>query len=274
MNKEQLLKACETELKHVKKHERDMQRRAMKSGATWKAVVGGSIPDKVYDGLQEAFAKAFGIIFDEGVGIIEKTYNKKELADDFFVDNFVVDTKMSARDLRKIREKAKSSEMVNSLITTVEGVGLGLLGIGIPDIVIFLGFIMKSVYETALKYGYEYETPRERYFILKLMSASLKKREKWIRADMEIDELISKGTQNLPVPAPDALAEQQDLTAEDFALDMLVTKFIQGLPIIGAVGGLCNPLYYKKILQYVQIKYYKRYLIDKMNYAKGITEEE
>jgi hypothetical protein len=47
-----------------------------------------------------------------------------------------------------------------------------------------------------------------------------------------------------------------------FAMDMLVLKFVQGLPVIGIIGGLANPLYYNKIMKYVQLKYYKRYILN------------
>ena len=49
-------------------------------------------------------------------------------------------------------------------------------------------------------------------------------------------------------------------TASAFALDMLLLKFIQGLPVVGVLGGAANPVYYNKIMKYIQIKYRKRYL--------------
>jgi hypothetical protein len=42
---------------------------------------------------------------------------------------------------------------------------------------------------------------------------------------------------------------------------MLLLKFIQGLPVVGIVGGAANPVYYSKIMKYVQLKYRKRYLL-------------
>ena len=44
---------------------------------------------------------------------------------------------------------------------------------------------------------------------------------------------------------------------------MLLAKFIQGLPVVGIIGGLMNPVYYRKILSYVRLKYRKRYLLTK-----------
>ena len=45
-----------------------------------------------------------------------------------------------------------------------------------------------------------------------------------------------------------------------FAVDMLLLKFIQGMPVVGFLGGAANPVYYRKVMQYVLLKYRKRYL--------------
>jgi len=44
---------------------------------------------------------------------------------------------------------------------------------------------------------------------------------------------------------------------------MILLKFIQGLPVVGVVGGLSNPVYFNKIMEYVRLKYHKRYLLNK-----------
>ena len=54
-------------------------------------------------------------------------------------------------------------------------------------------------------------------------------------------------------------------TASVFAVDMLLLKFIQGLPVIGILGGAANPVYYHKVMKYVQLKYRKRYLLRLLN---------
>jgi methionine synthase I (cobalamin-dependent) len=85
------------------------------------------------------------------------------------------------------------------------------------------------------------------------------KQEKWVAADLEVEELI----RNPGEPDFDAVQTQIGITADDFALDMLVLKFIQGLPVVGVVGGLSNPVYFNKIMEYVRLKYHKRYLLNK-----------
>ena len=259
MNDEQFRIACEKELKYIAKQERKLQKQAMASDKTWKKAIESFIPEKVYVNLRAAFATAFNIIFEKGVDVIEKTYSKERLLKEFESKDLAVDDIQTRRELRKFRSNVASSKRWKSIITTAEGVGLGVLGIGLPDIVLFLGFILQSIYEVALRYGYDYNIPEERILILKMMSAAISKRDKWLEADLEVEELI----RNPAEPDFDAVETQIGVTADDFALDMLVLKFIQGLPVVGVVGGLSNPVYYNKIMEYVRLKYHKRYLLNK-----------
>lgn len=52
------------------------------------------------------------------------------------------------------------------MVSGVAGVGMGILGVGLPDIPVFTGMVLKSIYEIALSYGCEYESEGERRFIL------------------------------------------------------------------------------------------------------------
>ena len=38
-------------------------------------------------------------------------------------------------------------------------------------------------------------------------------------------------------------------------------KFVQGIPVVGVLGGIANPAYYNKVMKYVRLKYRKRYLL-------------
>lgn len=160
-------------------------------------------------------------------------------------------------------KNAGAADLRNMALTTVEGAGLGLLGIGIPDIVIFIGMLMKGVYEAALHYGFDYDGPQERLLILKMMEASLSRGEERAHMNHEVDAMCV----TLPTAeeAKNLLQEQIDRTAKAFAVDMLLLKFIQGLPVVGVLGGAANPVYYRRIMKYVQLKYRKRYLIKKIS---------
>ena len=40
-------------------------------------------------------------------------------------------------------------------------------------------------------------------------------------------------------------------------------KFLQGIPVVGAVGGLYDAVYMKRINEYANLKYKKRFLLKK-----------
>ena len=57
------------------------------------------------------------------------------------------------------------------------GIGMGILGVGISDIPVFTGMILKSIYEIAMHYGYSYETEEEQHFILLLIQGAVSQGE-------------------------------------------------------------------------------------------------
>ena len=83
--------------------------------------------------------------------------------------------------LRHLRRDCRASEARGLLAATAEGVGLGLLGIGLPDVVLLVAMLLRGVYTTALRYGCTYEGPRERLLILRVMEASVSRGEDWRR---------------------------------------------------------------------------------------------
>ena len=46
---------------------------------------------------------------------------------------------------------------------------------------------------------------------------------------------------------------------------LLIEKFVQGIPIVGVIGGVVNNAIYRKISNFCMIKYKKRYIINKIN---------
>ena len=256
---EKRAKAIQKELLAVEKQEKKLQAAFVKAKpALWKTALGDKIPQKVVTGLESTFCKGFSLVFQQGRGIIEKSYNKKNLKDDHSIRDFAVQLKGGRRELRAVNRSAKRADTVNMAVTTAEGLALGALGIGMPDIVLFISTLLKGIYETVLNYGFDYDTPEEQYMILNMMAASLitgQERTEW---DEMIDAMIREPPQAV---TREVLEEQIRETASVFAMDMLLLKFIQGMPIIGILGGAANPIYYNRVLKYVQLKYRKRYLM-------------
>lgn len=253
--------AIQKELHSISKAEIRLEKKAKNSSASYKEKIESKIPKGINSTLQSAFTRAFSVVFKHGIGVIEKGYDKNNIVSDFDIQNYAIDKKGSHRELKKLRRSAQKSDLLNMSITTIEGVGLGALGIGLPDIVIFIGMILKGIYEVSLRYGYNYDTPQEKYFILAMMKTALSKGEQWSIFNTEVDDMIES---YYCVNDEDLKFSIED-TSKVFATDMLVLKFIQGLPVVGVVGGIFNPIYYNKIMSYVRLKYHKRYLLDKLD---------
>lgn len=62
---------------------------------------------------------------------------------------------------------------------------LGVLKIGLPDIVLFLSTLLKGIYETALNYRFSYESKEEQYWILKMLETALSTGENGVRETMQ-----------------------------------------------------------------------------------------
>ena len=261
--------AYEKEWKYITKQEERLEKAAMRQSTVgpsvlvWKEKLEQKIPVKIYDNLRAAFCKAFSVVFEQGTGIIEKTIRKDQLEKDYEIQNYAIGIKGTRKELKQLRKKAGASGVRDMAVTAAEGIGLGVLGIGLPDIVVFTGFILRGIYETALQYGFTYDATEEKLLILKMMEASLSHGEEWVRVNAEVDRILAKEWHGNH--AEDDVTQQIRRTADVFALDMLLAKFIQGLPLIGIVGGAGNPVYYGKVIRYAQLKYHKRYLQEKLD---------
>lgn len=257
-----LEKALRKELLAVEKQEKKLQKAFMKAKKpAWQETLGEKIPGKVYTGLESAFCKGFSLVFNQGRVVIEKSYSKENLQQNHTIRDFAVQLKGGRKELKAVNKSAKRSDSLNMVVTTAEGVALGALGIGLPDIVLFISTLLKGVYETALNYGFDYALPEEQYMILNMMAASLimgEERPEW-------DDMIDGMIVEMPRDVTKAVLDEQIReTASVFAMDMLILKFIQGLPVVGVFGGVANPIYYNRVLKYVRLKYRKRYLLKQM----------
>lgn len=255
------------ELLQLRMQEKKQMEAAMKAKpAQWKTELEKKIPEKVYSGLESAFCTGFSLVFKQGRKLIELTYKKEQLRNDHLRRSFAVQTQGSRRELKQMHKSARRSGGVNMMATTAEGIALGALGVGMPDIVLFLSTLLKGIYETAIHYGFGYESRQEQFIILKMMSASLKTGKAWIQENAGVDGLLEE---EAIAVAEEIFQEQLRETASVFAMDMLLLKFIQGMPIVGILGGAANPVYYKKVMDYVQMKYRKRYLMNQLKKEEG-----
>ena len=223
-----------------------------------KDKIEGMVPDKLQSTLELAFQKGFKVVFDKGTAVIEKTYNKENINMEYDINTYAVNKYPTRKNLRKIDKSTNKKTIFNKSLTIVEGSALGLLGIGLPDIPIYIGVILKSIYEISLSYGFDYSTESEKAFILNIICATVTSGKERSHYFDKID-LISDEIDNNKNPTYN-IEYMLIETSNKISVYMLTSKFIQGLPIVGVVGGVTNFLTLQDITTIAKLKYKKRYL--------------
>lgn len=218
------------------------------------------VPEGLQDTLDKAFYKAFQMVFEKGTNIIEKTYDREKMELDHMADEYVADFSGSRKALKAVSSKAKTSGGINTLVSGVSGIGLGVLGIGIPDIVLFTGMMLRNVYQIALNYGFDYESEEEKKFILLLIEGALVTGPQVKSVNNEADHYMEKGEFISDTDLRDRIKE----VSQCMSKELLYMKFLQGIPVVGAVGGAYDALYMRRISKYAELKYRRRFYLKKM----------
>ncbi|MGC4018130.1 MAG: EcsC family protein [Muricomes sp.] len=242
-----------------KRERRFLEKRMQKKGSFLTQTLDGKVPDKLQDVMNAAFAKAFQFIFERGTGVIEKTYDRERITEDTLIRQYASEVRQTGKDLKAFSKAANRSGTKNLLLSGGAGVGMGILGIGIPDIPVFTGLILKNIYEIALQYGYSYDSREEKYYILLLIQGAMSHGTEMKRIDEEINEYI----RHQVLPENYRIERQIRGTADALSRELLYMKFLQGIPIVGAVGGVYDAVYMKQITEYVSLKYRRRRLEEK-----------
>ncbi len=219
------------------------------------------VPEKLKDTLDTGFAKAFELIFAKGTGVIEKTYNRRDIERSSRVRRIIAKNNPTKRALRDAAGGSSAQKTKNTVLSGVSGIGMGLIGVGIPDIPVFTAMLLKSLYEISLGYGYDYDEMPEKYFILLIIGAALRYGDELRAADERVNYFIEHGAQ----PDEETMKTEVRIAAEGLSGELLYMKFLQGIPIVGAVGGAYDPIYIDRITRYADMKYKRRFLHDIKN---------
>ena len=240
----------------LKRDEQFLSSGSRARSAGWQEKISGFVPEKLNDTLYAAFYKAFELIFEKGTGVIEKTCRKEKKEQNYKINEYTANVRNSRRSLRAFGREAGFASHVNTAFSAVEGVGMGLVGMGLPDIPVFLGIILKSIYEIALSYGFSYDSEEEQIFILKLIETALSRENALMEGNIRLNRWMER-----QAGFDCTRTEQMKSTSDALAKELLYLKFVQGIPIVGVVGGLSDMVYQKKISDYAALKYKRRFLL-------------
>ncbi len=257
------------------KEESYLVRHVMDKTPRWVRLVEKKVPESLQKTLETAFNKAFVTVFENGAGIIEKTYAKdKQIRQYNTNQRRLNEDGFQGKTVRKFEKQAKKTVSKNIAISSVEGIGFGLVGWGIPDIPIFVSVLLKSIYEIALSYGFSYHSDKEKLFILQIIDTALRSGEQLRQKDEMLNALIDRYDNEEKYPNeygttdPFVLELQITRQIDDSALalshELLYGKFVQGTTFVGVIGGTADITCLKKITEYASLKYKRRFLLKQL----------
>ncbi len=207
------------------------------------------VPEGLAGTLGAAFTKAFEIIFRDGTGIIKKTYGRGSSDND---------------DIVMLRNRARAILAKDTVVTAAEGTGLGLAGIGLPDIPVFTAVLLRNIYQLAECYGFDCESKTEQVFILKLIETGLSYGESAEKLNDELNALMEQ-IDNEDYTYYGLISQQIKAASEAVSKEVLYMKFIQTIPVVGAAGGISNLTCLNKVGRFAELKYRKRFIMKTIN---------
>ena len=215
------------------------------------------LPAQGVDAAEAAFQKGFEMIFEKGLPLVERIAGGekrrlwgKENAKRLMGEGF-------QSSLKEMDRQARGALMQNQAATLAEGGGLGLLGIGIPDIPVFLGMLLRTLCQVGASYGFEFQSPGERLYLLSLLRLSATGGEQRLLAAQETDQLARWLDENGPAPE-ETESESIARTSRLLARAVTPVKLLQGIPVVGAAGGAANLGALTRLGETARLKYRQR----------------
>lgn len=266
----------------LKREEKAVKRYGKAKEPFWEKRLQRLAPEKLQEKLETAFYQAFWAILQNGTGMIEKTYSREKLEADFKIREYSQTIYSSKKNLTANARAARAQAVKSIAGTGVEGAVLGLLGIGLPDIPLFMAAVFRSLYTLCLHYGIDYEKEEEQELLLELLALSLYCGEAFREMDAKVNKKLYRmaieeradsnrrtaESETTGTKGRAAVEINKDLVrqaAKAMSGELLYLKFLQGIPIAGAIGGIYDGIYLKKITDYVSLKLERRYLLSKLH---------
>lgn len=248
------------QLAHLARQEnRFLRFRSGKGEDVDEGKIRSKIPAKLLSTLESAFQKGFAYIFDKGTSLIEKSGNltgvREEAADHYAL----LSRGITKERLKNFDISAGNRSWTNKGLTTLEGAALGVFGIGLPAIPVFLGVLFKTVYEISASYGFDYKSPAERAYILALIRVAASQGGDRLMESRNCDRLgerIDNGLYDGDGPTP----EDIQIASNRLASSTLVAKFVQGITFVGVLGAGFNYYWIHRVSRIALMKYKRRFL--------------
>lgn len=250
----------------LKREEKWIKKAGHASEPFWDSKLQQVVPDGLSEKLEAAFYVAFKGILENGTGMIGKSFSKEKSKAEYDVRAFAAGRYPSRKNLAAVRKHAAKKTAASVAGAGAEGAVLGVLGIGLPDIPLFLAVVLRSLYALSIHFGIDYEKTEEQELLLDILAQSLSRGEQIAEQDAAMNQRIyrlvmgAKKDDSLPSSAK---VSEESIRRASSALsgELLYLKFLQGVPVVGIIGGVYDGLYLKRITDYAVLKMERRWLL-------------
>lgn len=255
----------------LKRERKQLERFGRHRDSFWEKRLASLVPDGLASKLEAAFCKAFEATLCGGTGLIEKTYSREKLEAEHKVRDYKTRLMPTRKHIREHTKTARRQADLAAAAAGIQGAGLGLLGIGLPDIPLFLAALFRSLYTLCLSYGIDYKKPEEQELLLEMIELSLYQGEDFPSRDAALNRTLyalagkdakRKRTEKEDPPfSQKPSSEAVKRASRALSGELLYLKFLQGIPVAGVIGGVCDSVYMGRITKYAALKLERRHLL-------------
>lgn len=215
------------------------------------------VPEKFIDTLQAAFEKAVVFVFEKGGGVVMGKRRREDRREAYQVRSYAADLRESRENLRAFSRDAARAGRGSMLLSGAAGMGMGLLGMTLPDIPLVTALLLKCVYEVAESLGFSCSEEQEQIYALRVIETALSYGEELEQGNRDLETFAQTGAW------PETVGRKSQIraTARRLAETMLYGKAIQNIPLAGVAGGAGDLLCLRRVRRYAVVKYEKRFLL-------------
>ncbi|MBS6519049.1 MAG: EcsC family protein [Clostridium sp.] len=255
----------------LKREKRQLEKFGSRRESFWEKRLASLVPDGLSSKLETAFQRAFEAVLQGGTGLIEKTYSREKLEAERRVRDYKTSLMPTRKHIRENTKTARRQAEIAMAAAGIQGAGLGLLGIGLPDIPLFLAALIRSLYTLCLSYGIDYKKPAEQELLLEMIELSLYQGDDFFSRDAALNRKLyalavkdakkahTEGNGLSVRKKPSSEAVQR--ASKALSRELLYLKFLQGIPVAGVIGGVYDSIYMGRITKYSALKLERRHLL-------------
>ncbi|MBQ3077270.1 MAG: EcsC family protein [Clostridia bacterium] len=223
------------------------------------------VPAGLREKLESAFSKGLMTVLKKGEGWSERMLRRQAVEQAHRRNLRNARVMGSSRSLKAFSGTAGRTGVGNTVLSGFSGAGLGLLGIGLPDIVLFSLLLQKALREIALGYGFDGGSDRDRCFDLLLIQGALSHGAALERVNGLLDRFIRTGNFPREVTLDSCIQGAADALSDR----LLEMKFLQSFAVVGVVGGLGDLFCMREVTAFARLKYHRRFLWGEMEKASA-----